>query len=377
MIYKRRGIWWTDFTLNGDRYRESLKTTDKREAVKQEKERIAEVSEGKNLAHHKHFARWPFSKAADHYLEEAKLHISERSVHSEMERAKPLRAFFGETPLVRITGERVCQYQAHRKEQGVSGRTINMEVGVLRRILKKAKRWHILAGDVKMLPEQSGVGRAITAEEKKKLLETAASQPQWQVAKCTAVLALNTTMRACELKGLRWQDVDLFEQTLRVGRSKTQAGLRVLPLNRDAVVALAELRERAEALGAGEPEHFVLPTCKRGQFDPKRPMKSWREAWRKLTRAAGLRGLRFHDLRHSAITELAERDTSDMTIMAIAGHVSRKMLEHYSHIRLEAKRRALDALAGSQEKAFPGEVTSQSTSQSATPAVEEGGKLLN
>ena len=54
------------------------------------------------------------------------------------------------------------------------------------------------------------------------------------------------------------------------------------------------------------------------------------------------RGLRFHDLRHHAITELAESQASDQTIMAIAGQVSSKMLAHYSHVRLEAKRHALD-----------------------------------
>ncbi|MGA8554419.1 MAG: tyrosine-type recombinase/integrase, partial [Candidatus Acidiferrales bacterium] len=58
-----------------------------------------------------------------------------------------------------------------------------------------------------------------------------------------------------------------------------------------------------------------------------------------------LAGLRFHDLRHHAITELAESQASDQTVMAIAGHVSPKMLAHYSHVRLDAKRRALDALS--------------------------------
>src|SRR5215471_65347 len=52
-----------------------------------------------------------------------------------------------------------------------------------------------------------------------------------------------------------------------------------------------------------------------------------------------------HDLRHHCITELAESQASDSTVMAIAGHVSTKMLHHYSHVRLQAKRAALDALA--------------------------------
>jgi integrase len=80
-------------------------------------------------------------------------------------------------------------------------------------------------------------------------------------------------------------------------------------------------------------------------------VKSRRTAWRTLTKEGGLPGLRFHDLRHCAITQLAENGTSDSTIMAIAGHVSRRMLERYSHVRMEAKRRAMEALAVSTKTA--------------------------
>jgi hypothetical protein len=55
-------------------------------------------------------------------------------------------------------------------------------------------------------------------------------------------------------------------------------------------------------------------------------------------------GFRFHDLRHQAITELAEAKASDQTIQSIAGHVSQEMLRHYLRVRMEAWRAALDAL---------------------------------
>jgi hypothetical protein len=88
----------------------------------------------------------------------------------------------------------------------------------------------------------------------------------------------------------------------------------------------------------------------------------WRTAWRRLTQEAGLSGLRFHDLRHHAITELAESSTSEQTIMSIAGHVSARMLAHYSHVRLNAKRDALAVLSdGSQTD---GHVTSDVTNAS-------------
>jgi len=76
---------------------------------------------------------------------------------------------------------------------------------------------------------------------------------------------------------------------------------------------------------------------------------AWRTAYRAIVKEAGLSGLRFHDLRHHAITELSEGQTSDMTIMSIAGHVSKKMLEHYSHVRMDAKRKAVEALASSRK----------------------------
>ncbi len=77
----------------------------------------------------------------------------------------------------------------------------------------------------------------------------------------------------------------------------------------------------------------------------------WRTAWRTLTKKAGLPGFRFHDPRHCAITQLAENGPSDSTIMAIAGHVSRRILERYSHVRMEAKRTAMEALVVSTKRA--------------------------
>src|SRR6185437_4002784 len=118
------------------------------------------------------------------------------------------------------------------------------------------------------------------------------------------------------------------------------------------------------------PDWYVFPSAEGySKPDPTKPMSGWRSAWRSLTRAINCplcgelqnpaaiccnsvcsadiskvksptSGLRFHDLRHHAITELAESQASDRTIMAIAGHVSQRMLAHYSHVRIEAKRAA-------------------------------------
>ena len=124
----------------------------------------------------------------------------------------------------------------------------------------------------------------------------------------------------------------------------------MIPLNQPAFEALVKWAGR---LVESNSEDYVFPSCEaagierkhpdRERIDPSRPIKSWRSAWRAALKRAGLQ-LRFHDLRHTCITKLAESQASEQTLMAISGHLSRKMIEHYSHIRMEAKRRATDAI---------------------------------
>jgi integrase len=213
--------------------------------------------------------------------------------------------------------------------------------------------------------------------EKRSTLAVKSALPGWETAYLASVLALNTTMRGCEIKQLRWRDIDFMDHSLAVRRSKTLAGERVIPLNANAHNAIMRLRERARrTFGADvQPDWYVFPSAEGySKPDPTQPMSGWRSAWRSLTRLvtcpgcgelqnpsrvcckaecgvniekikSSIAGLRFHDLRHHAITELAESQPSDRTVMSIAGHVSQRMLAHYSHVRIEAKRKGLDALA--------------------------------
>ena len=345
-LWKRGKTWWADVTVYGTRYRESLKTTDHREARSLEKELVVKIQEGKVAAPTgKAYARLLFEEAAAQYLNQRKKRLAERTIQFETERLVPLNKYFGSRSLGRITADDIAAYQQARAEDGISGRTINMEIGVVQRMLKKAKRWALLAEDVTRYPEASHIGWALTQEQKKCLFITAGQRPSWMVAYCAATLAVSTTCRGVELKNLQWLNVDLFKEVLMVQRSKNDTGRRTIPLNQDAVEALVRLRKRAEALGCAEPEHYVFPACEHGHIDPTRHQKSWRTAWRNLREAAGLRGFRFHDLRHTSITELAEAGAPDATLMAIAGHMSRRMLEHYSHVRMKAKREAVEKIS--------------------------------
>ena len=346
MALKKRGkTWHCHFVVNGQRFRQSLNTTDWREAQAKQKELIAAAEQGKLSASSGAFAKLLFEDAAQKYLAGRLPELAESSQQKERQMLVKVTEYFRGRRLRDITAEDVLGFRQWRTTGGVGPAIINMETGVIRRMLKRAKRWSAIADDIRPLKEPRSIGRALSYEQKVRLLHAADSNPEWQTARLAMTLALCTTMRGVELKNLRWQDVDLMGKSFNVRRSKTDAGLRSIPMNDDAYDAVMELWERAKAFGGTKPEHFLFPACEHGHIDPERHQKSWRTAWRKLTKAAGLQGFLFHDCRHHAITELAESQASDSTIMALAGHVSRKMLEHYSHVRQEAKREAVNVLS--------------------------------
>ncbi len=145
-------------------------------------------------------------------------------------------------------------------------------------------------------------------------------------------------------------DVDLATPAIRILEGvKNEYRRRTIPLNQPAAWAVKELVKRAKEMGAVEPQHYLLPhRARNGEtgFDVTRPISSWKGSWNRLRIAAGMPHLRRYDLRHHAITKLLEdENVSERTVIELAGHVSRQMLERYSHIRMRTKREAVDALA--------------------------------
>jgi len=353
-VHKRRGIWHYKLKISGKWKEYSAKTTNYQKARKARQDALQAQEQGQLPTD---FAKLVFEKAKEAWLTERKATVAAKTHRIDKERSAALEMALGGRRLCDITGDMVRAYQMKRVAK-VSPRTVNLETKVLRMILKRARLWARMADEYKGLREDKrGPGRALSPEQEQKLFEVAASRTGWEVAYYAALLANNTTARGCELKGLKLGDINLIDRSLCIRRAstKTDAGARIVPLNDSALWACARLLERAQKLGSIQPDHYLMPAAlyqhkrkndpiRGAGYDPSRPMISWRTAWRSLTVEAGLAGLRFHDLRHHCITRLAEAGVPDHTLMAIAGHVSREMLEHYSHIRFEAKRDAVRAL---------------------------------
>lgn len=351
-LHKRRGIWHYRLRVDGRLRELSTRTTNYAEARKIRAAAVEAERQGRTPTD---LARVPLIKVAEDWLAGRKVTVAPKTYSSDKGRLRPLIRAFGGRRLEELTaggGALIRAYQLSRSAK-VGPRTINMELTVLRLILKGARLWRQIEDDVRSLREPSGgPGRCLSPEDEARLWATAQARPDGVVAYWCGLLAVNTAMRGGEIKHLRLADVDLTARQLNIRRSKTDAGVRLIPLNATAHWALAQLMQRAAKLGAAKPEHFLLPhRVAERVYDATRPQLTWRTAWRKLTRAAGLPGLRFHDLRHTAVTKLGEAGVAEATMKAIVGHLSVRMLEHYSHIRVAAKRDAVERL--STASSFP------------------------
>jgi integrase len=364
-LHKRRGYWHYCLTdASGRRKFYSSGEKDYQEARKAYR-KAQQANDAGQLPSER--AKQPFSKAAEDWIGRRMLEkLADNTVRTDRERLQPLKKHFGDTKLGKINAEHIREYQLLRS-QFVGPRTVNLEVKVLRMILSAAKCWAKIRDDYKPLKEsRRGPGIALTAEQLRNLIETAALKPEWDAAYLAAWIASNTTMRGGEIKKLRHQNVDLFARVVRIERdaTKTDGGCREIPLNDEAVRAFARLIDRANQLGSSEPNHYLFPAfwfrhTKTGSsarglgYDPIRHATSWRTAWRSLRKKAGIPKLRFHDLRHTAITQLAEAGVSIPIIEALAGHLSPEMTKHYTHVRDKAKVTAVAVLSVFPSAASP------------------------
>jgi integrase len=256
---------------------------------------------------------------------------------------------------VEITPTVVKRYQTDRLAEKAGPKTINDEVQLLLRLC--GDQGDLIRGRMRRdktlkLKIPPSPGRAYTTDEKARMLEEAIKLRSKNIYPAL-VLDLNCGLRDKELRELRWQQIDLVnKKALTVGKSKSDAGTgRVIPLNDTILAALhAHAAWYVRRFKECKPEWYVFPAGKGQPNDPTRPVTSLKTAWTKVRDKAKVVG-RWHDNRHTLVTELAESGAGDEVIMSIAGHVSRAMLSRYSHVRMAAKRRALDEIANNQRTA--------------------------
>ncbi|MEU1922582.1 tyrosine-type recombinase/integrase [Streptomyces albogriseolus] len=240
----------------------------------------------------------------------------------------------------------------------LSRRMVQSIHAVLRNALQNAVREELIVRNVAQLvqvPTPSyDTGKGLSVADARLLLRRSAGDRLHALY----VLALVLGMRRGELLGLRWDAVDLDRETLtieralqRVGgelrlvRPKTLASVRTIPLPPLVVKALAVHRERQAqeraAAGMGWKEHGLIFTSRIGT--PLEP-DNLRRSWDPLRKRLGL-DIRFHDLRHSAVSLLLDLGVPPHIVRQIVGHSDIGVtMKVYAHASLDEQRKALRKL---------------------------------
>lgn len=246
---------------------------------------------------------------------------------------------FGPCQLGRITPVDVRAWLAELGSAGLSPSTVRKAFRVLSRALGAAVECGLIGHSpcvsVKPPPEPSHEMRFLNAQEVAEL--AAAIGPDYEVLVYTAAY---TGLRWGELAGLRRKRVDLIRRTIAVveqltevngtlafGPPKTKAGQRRVAVPRFVVEHLE--RQRAERSEPGA-DGLVFPAAEGG---PMRRSNFGRRAWQPARRAVGLDGLRFHDLRHTAVALAIEAGAHPRALMERLGHSSITVtLGRYGHL---------------------------------------------
>ena len=217
--------------------------------------------------------------------------------------------------MANLSAARVAAYRDERIKE-VSGGTVIRELAYISAIVNHARReWGInVPNPVQMVRKPQSPqarSRVLTDEEVSKLLtalEPTGRRSHW--TKPAVQLALATAMRRGELLSLRWEDVDLQNRTAFLSDTKN-GDSRTVPLSTAAVQVLAEL-----------PRHIsgVVIPVKFFTLDA---------AFKRARKRAGLDDVRFHDLRRTAITRMAEKLPNVIELAAVSGHKSLMVLKRY------------------------------------------------
>jgi len=249
--------------------------------------------------------------------------------------AQPVRKYIGKD----ADGRRL--YRDHHPRTGTTLNRYRTTLGAVltwarhRRLTPKG--WHNPAHDVRGEREGNGRTRFLTPDERDRLLKVARLSA-WPKLYLLILMAITTGARRGELLGLRYRDLDLPDAKDENGTAtlpRTKNGeARVLPLM-PAVVA--EIKRH----GVGVPDALLFP----GRFRRDQPY-SIEEAWRRAMKNARLENFRFHDLRHSCASYLAQSGASLLEIADVLGHKSLAMTKRYSHMTVQSKAKLVRNVLG-------------------------------
>jgi integrase/predicted RNase H-like HicB family nuclease len=234
-----------------------------------------------------------------------------------------------------IDSHHIATYRDQRLQQlnkktgkAISPSTVRLEMSLLSNFFDIARIvWGVRKDNpvknVRKPKPAPGRTRRLTPREERKIMRYCYDYKNQELI-AIIELALETAMRQGEILGLQWQNIDFFKRVAHLPDTKNGTS-RDVPLSVKAKNTLLGLENRMQG------NAFKLTS---------RGLKS---AWRQMMLKLEIEDLRFHDLRHEAVSRLFELSTLDMMeVAAISGHKSLSMLKRYTHLKAQTLVKKLD-----------------------------------
>jgi integrase len=331
-VYKNRrsDIWYADFVFKGRRYVRSLNVTSKSVAREIDQKFKVKVRAG-------HFDQEEdekkkdvkFSLVIQDYLEKESINL--KSHNRNKTTSNRLLKFFGDKKISAITPDDVTDYRLQRQAEIIEKKnkskevinfaTVNRELSCLRRVLnwyRKQKRlkYENPASCFEMYREQARE-RVMTEDEEELFFDSGKPSPE---IRDIVIFALATGMRRSEIFRLKKTDVLLGDLGGFIILRDTKIGeSRRVPLTKELTDFLKKVINQY-------PESEYVFNQKNGQ-----PYKDLKEGYNAACKRAGIKNLRFHDLRHTFCTRMANEGVSPFVIMQIVGHKDTKTAKRYTN----------------------------------------------
>jgi integrase len=287
--------------------------------------------------------RMMFSAAMDRYVAEVLPTKKPSTQRNERLVAKALKDYFGKYSLAAINEEIVASYRDKRLAQGLSNNTVRLDLALLGRMFNVAiLEWRLglvrnPVANIRKPSPGKGRDRRLTPDEEKNLRAAVGAHSN-PMLRWIFEIAIETGMRSSEITGLRLSQVDVSRRLVRLHNTKNEDSrtvpLSTLATNNFAAAIANPIRPKdCDLVFFGEP----------GKDGVRRPY-NFNKVWLNIKAKLGVGDLRFHDLRHEAVSRFVEAGLSDQEVAAISGHKSMQMLRRYTHLRAEDLVKKLDAL---------------------------------
>jgi integrase len=351
-IFKRGRVYWYHFIFNGQHVQESTKQGNPRVARQMEAAHRTSLAKGEVGIREKKPIPTLGEFCRDRVEPWSKSMFEQTSVNTWRWYRAALRSIYAYPALSdmridQVTGEVAADFAAQRQSKKLEVASVNASLRVLRRVLKLAVEWGIIAAmpKVKLLRGERHRERVITPEEEARYL-AAATEPLASIA----MILVDTGMRPDELYRLGWENITFSNGrhgTLSIMHGKTAAARRTLPVTA-RVRSVLETRWE----DAGKPaEGFVWPApTKSGHLDHSSLKKQHARAFRVLNEEAKrnnqavLNPFVLYSLRHTFLTRLAESGCDAWTLARIAGWSDISISKRYVHPSDDAVLNALSRM---------------------------------